>query len=665
MRNLMILAKWLAAQADVDVIAYNGSTACIGKNPDTGKLTIRIPASWCAVSDEETVELLEGMIDHEALGHGRYTQFEADDEAKDRGYDINPFTKSVCNILEDVMIETKAIATYPGVQSNLVRTVQIVKDKKGFFGSPEQFLTADPMQLVMAGLLTCLRSECVPGQDKVLGDYASILHTLLDAKMGPVWTEVHSIGLEVKNSNLSIQNWQLTQRIFDVLKDAAQGKAPPDQSGKCDDEGEDESDDQGQGQGQSKDDSEGDPSDGNGKAKAQSDGSDDDASGDEKTDADGKGDAKSDANSDGKGDDGDADADGKTDAKGDANADGKGDEPADADGEGQGQGSDSAQGDPGKAKPGNAKGSTGAGKGSPDAVKPLAPEVASAAADLMDNLDVEIVTDISTAASAEIAIEAAKCQASSIRTVEKLQEIELRPDQKRIASQVNAVSDDLKEALIAQSYSGKFNKLVGKRLNSRILSRVRTGNPRVFQSKTHCDGTAAAVSILVDTSGSMNAPMSDRKARFEASIGVTVGLADVLDEFDVPCEISFYDDKFSTYKAFDDDWNSVRKANAFPVPGGGTTTGAALQNALSELILRDEPRRLMIVITDGDTSDFDVLASCYGEAKHAGIEIASLMIGQRVHNIQRLADSVGYPVETHDSTEGIAAYVVKHVLATI
>lgn len=645
MRNLMILAKWLAAQADVDVIAYNGTTACIGKKKDSAKLVIRIPASWCAVRDQETVELLEGMIDHEALGHGRFTQFEADDVAKDRGYDMNAFTKGVCNILEDVMIERMAIATYPGVQSNLVRTVQIVKDKKGFFGSPEAFLKADPMQLVMGGLLTCLRSECVPGQDKVLGDYAAILHSLLDAKMGPVWTAVHAIGLEVKNSTQSIQNWELTQRIFDVLKQASQGKAP-EQSEEDDGKSDEQSDEKGQGQSQSKDDSEGDPSDGSGQAK-------------------GKGQDQSDgaSNGDPSDDPSDEEGDGQGDAKADAKAKSKGDDLADADGEGQGQSSDSSQGDPGKGKTGNAKGSTGAG--SPDKGKPLAPEVAAAAADLMDNLDEEIVTDISTAASAAIAVEAAKCQASSIQSVSQLPQIELRPDQKRIASQVNAVSDDLKEALIAQSYSGKFNKLVGKRLNSRILSRVRTGNPRVFQSKTHCDGTAAAVSILVDTSGSMNALMSDRKPRFEGSVGVTVGLADVLSEFDVPFEISFYDDRFSTYKAFDDDWNSVRKGNTFPVPNNGTTTGAALQNALSELILREEPRRLMIVITDGDTSDFDVLASCYGEAKHAGIEIASLMIGRNVPNIQRLADSVGYPVETHDACEGIAKYVVKHVLATI
>ena len=573
MRNLVILAKWLAAQADVDVITWKGSTACIGKSKD-GKLVVRMPESWCAIRDEETVALVEGVIDHECLGHGRYTTFEADDVATARGYDMNAFTGSVQNILEDVMIETKAIATYPGVQSNLTRTVQILKEKKDFFGSPALFQTASPMPLLMAGLLNCLRSECVPGQDKILGDNAAFLQTMLDEKFGSVWQSVYAIGLEVKNSNSSIENWELTQRIFDVLKKASESQSQ-DQS--------------------------------------------DDAPTDDQSDGDGNG-----------------------------------------KGQGQNPSNDAPTDDQSN---GNGKPSTGGGAPKPGQTVSVA--AAAAASAVMDDLDTEITTDVSTGASQVIAIDAGSCKPSHIRSVNSLPSSALRPEQKRIASQVNAVADDLKEALIAQAYSGKFNKLAGKRLNSRIAARVRTGNPRVFQSKTSCDGVAAAVSILVDTSGSMTLGMSDGVPRFEGSVGVSVGLADVLHEFDVPFELSFYDESYLMQKSFEEDWNSVRKANAFPVPSGGTTTGAALQTALSELILRDEPRKLMIVITDGDTSDFDVLASCYGEAKHAGIEIVSLMIGHPIPIIQRLADSVGYPVATHNTCEGIAKYVVKHVLATI
>ena len=38
MRNLMILSKWLTAQADVDVMAYDGDTACIALMPNGRKV---------------------------------------------------------------------------------------------------------------------------------------------------------------------------------------------------------------------------------------------------------------------------------------------------------------------------------------------------------------------------------------------------------------------------------------------------------------------------------------------------------------------------------------------------------------------------------------------------------------------------------------------------
>ena len=580
MRNLMILSKWLAAQADVDVVAYNGDTACIGKLLN-GRKVIRLPRHWCAVKDDETVALLEGVIDHEALGHGRFTNFDDDDVAVSRGYDMNGFTRSVSNILEDVMIETKAIATYPGVQFNLSRTVKILKDKEQFFGSPSAFQNAQPGSLLVAGLLNCLRSACIPGQHQILGDHAEILHELLEDRFNDVWKTVFSIGMEVKNSNQTIDNWALTQRIVDVLKSASQEKS---QGQGTDSSDEDQSDDDGsKGQDQTGTDSDSNDYD-------QSD--DDDSKGQDQTGTD-----------------------------------------TSADSDNSGNRNSAA--------------------------------VIAAAKAVIDDLDREIETDISTGASQVISADAAKFKPAFAPKVASMPELELQLDQKRISSQVNAVADDLKDALIAQTYSGKFNKLVGKRLNSRVVSRVKTGNPRIFQLKTQCDGIASAVSILVDSSGSMMMLMADNKPRFFGSIGVSVGLADVLSEFDVPFELSFYDECFYTKKSFNADWNDVRKNNSYPVPNGGTTTGAAVQAALSELILRDETRKLMIIITDGDTTDIDLLASCYEEAKLAGIEIASLIVGHPVPAIQKLAESIGFSVETHNSCEGIAKYVVKHVLATI
>ena len=84
MRNLVILAKWLAGRVNVDVEVYKGQTACIylAKN---GRRVIQIPEDWSYTTDPQAAELLEGVIDHEALGHGRFTDLTARSKAEDEG----------------------------------------------------------------------------------------------------------------------------------------------------------------------------------------------------------------------------------------------------------------------------------------------------------------------------------------------------------------------------------------------------------------------------------------------------------------------------------------------------------------------------------------------------------------------------------------------------
>lgn len=619
MRNLMILAKWLAAQADVDVVASNTATTARICLLSTGKKQIQIPSKWCTCADLETTQLLEGIIDHEALGHGRFTDFESDDVAKAKGYDMTELAKSICNILEDVMIERRAIDTYPGVKANLVRTVEIL-NRKGFFGKKDEYAQAKPSSLMLAGLVNCLRGACIPGQDQILQGNMNILHEMLDEQFGDVWKTIFELALQVKDSKTSMDNWDLTQKIMETLKSESEKEISSNQ---------DQQGDQSQSD-SSKDDSQGDDDSGEKQDQDRSD----DQSGSDK-DSESKSATESDKTDD------------VDDESQDGNDSGSGQDQQDAGqpSKNSGQGSASAQ----NAQQPNSSKSKSSG----------------AAGAVLNDSDVQVDMDISTVIGQAIDADTDSFDDTPISIRTTLPAIRLSPAQKRIASQVNAVADDLKEALIEQTQSGKFNKLVGKRLNSRIVSRVKTGNPRIFQSKTEADGVAAAVSILIDTSGSMCACMSDGASRFVGSVGVAKGIADVLAEFDVPFEIAFYDDVYMAKKEFDDDWNSVSKNQMYPIPNNGTQTGAAMQKALSELILRHEARRLLIVITDGDTSDHTLLESCYTEAKVAGIEVASLMLGDEIPAIERLSKFLGFNVATHNSCDGIAKYVVKTVLATI
>jgi uncharacterized protein with von Willebrand factor type A (vWA) domain len=583
MRNLLILAKWLAGRVDVDVVEYTGSTACIGLVK--GRRVIRIPSHWSYTNDPEASELLEGVIDHEALGHGRFTDLEGRAKAEDAGLiKFNSLSANIQNILEDVYIENRAIDTYPGVKANLARTVEILVGR-GFFGTPAGFATAQAPRLMTAGLLNILRHKLVPGQEEALRVNAEALEVLLPIAMGQLWTDVLAIAMEVKNSKETADNINLTVRIMALLESAS--KEDP-QKGEPEDE--------------AKDDDTQDPQD------------------QEATSPEPAG-------------------------------QGEGEGPTDpVEGGADGQPSDEpANGKPGKSNAKDAK---------------FSEKEVQAAKDIIDAQDDDMPeTEMGEAISA--LIEQVAKSGDFGEMAESTTKSTVTDAALRVCTQVKSISDDLQDALLAETRCEKSTKFVGKSLNNRVLSRVRLGNSRVFRQKTEGVGIATAVSVLVDVSGSMNAQLGDGIRRFDGAIGLIYGLGDILDEFDLPFEINAYSDKFTTTKAFGDEWTQIRKSKETPRVTGGTYTGIALQKALGNLVVRQEDRKLMIVITDGDTSDLDVLMSCYAEAREMGIEIASVMIGPLIPSIDALASRFGFKAVAIDTSAGLGRFTVDRVLESI
>ena len=222
----------------------------------------------------------------------------------------------------------------------------------------------------------------------------------------------------------------------------------------------------------------------------------------------------------------------------------------------------------------------------------------------------------------------------------------------RIARIVKHRSDDLIEILTNESYAKRELVKIGTRIDRRSLVPGACGfTDRIFECETRGQGLSTAVTILTDYSGSM-----DDKGAIQDDVGggsgitpkvvaegVMYGLGAIFDEFEIPYEFAAFSDAYMTAKSFDDDGEMIRKRRQSPLVNGGTITGAACQMALSRLVCRTEEKKLLIIITDGDTSDLDMLASCYNEAKHMGIEVASVMIGNMISSIKQL--SVFAPVE--------------------
>lgn len=235
MRNLKVLACWLANQAGVDVEMRRVKTACI--QIVNGRKVILIPIEWGYSNDPEAECLLQGVIDHEALGHGRFTSFDAIGDLFAQKQFQKPFVKGLWNILEDVYIERHAIATYPGVKKNLARTVEVLMGR-GFFGSPEGFTQpTDPGQLIHAGLLNILRGQFVDGQADIFKANILALEPALDASMGKLWHDIMAVAVDVEHSTCTEDNIALTLKIVQLVDEAAQSQ--PKQEDEANDASED------------------------------------------------------------------------------------------------------------------------------------------------------------------------------------------------------------------------------------------------------------------------------------------------------------------------------------------------------------------------------------------------------------------------------------------
>nr|WP_235210203.1 VWA domain-containing protein [Pseudomonas putida] len=101
---------------------------------------------------------------------------------------------------------------------------------------------------------------------------------------------------------------------------------------------------------------------------------------------------------------------------------------------------------------------------------------------------------------------------------------------------------------------------------------------------------------------------------------------------DSPVGIATYNTVIREWHAFEDSWASTLQ-RYMPTPKGQTKTHLAVVWALKKLIDRPEARRILIVITDGDPGNSDMLRSAVDEAALMGIEVRFVLIGDEHYNL--------------------------------
>ncbi|QNV69505.1 hypothetical protein F7661_28830 (plasmid) [Pseudomonas sp. CFA] len=182
------------------------------------------------------------------------------------------------------------------------------------------------------------------------------------------------------------------------------------------------------------------------------------------------------------------------------------------------------------------------------------------------------------------------------------------------------------------------------RLNTRKLWRYAVGDDLIFTRRKQAEEIDTCFYLLGDESSSMGNKFGpipkkdesdDRISAQEACNRVSVAVGEVLNNSAIPFGIATYNTVVREWHGFEESWAGTLQRYS-PEPKNGTKTHLAVVWALKKLIDRPEARRILIVVTDGDPGNSDVLRSAVDEAVLMGIEVRFVLIGDGYH--KRYAD---------------------------
>ncbi|MAA92993.1 MAG: hypothetical protein CML21_00515 [Rheinheimera sp.] len=529
---------------------------------------INIPAG--DFTDKEWLKMVEGWIDHE-LGHENHT---------DDNY-FQPFAKKgelhthLLNVIEDVWMEKAVGNRFPGARQNLATLAELAI-KRGLFEDPTD--TKHPLSALSAFLLYGGRAK-ITGQH-CLDDYADIALAEVEKHFGDEFAKnLAVIRDDIDRVTDTAGAVVIAQRVIDLLKEEKDNQEQ-------------------QQQGDSDDDA------------------DADSEGDQPGDSDDDADADSDGDQAGDSDD-DADADSEGDQAGDS------DDDADADSDGD--------------QPGDSDDDVNGSKSG----KPTPQQIIDAIEEALNEADKADIQDFHEKLAEMLGEEAEEAnhdaEVNEVSSI--LDQSSVRADAKDFVSgphmldQVTAkrlsagVYQTMHKVLFDQVQSLETTRKVGTKLVNRRLSGIPAGNLSVFSRRAETQDVSAAVSVIIDSSGSMshdggNSAMGPANAcAFAFALG--------LNKSGVASEFVYYgissQDNYMMYTA--KSFLEKPVASRFGVKAGGSTpTGPAMQYALNSLLLRPEQKKMLLVITDGDPDSVTCVRNATAMANIFGVKVIPIGI---------------------------------------
>lgn len=187
-----------------------------------------------------------------------------------------------------------------------------------------------------------------------------------------------------------------------------------------------------------------------------------------------------------------------------------------------------------------------------------------------------------------------------------------------------------------------IRKRCGQRIDSGQLHRLPAGETRIFLRQAHKVNPNTAIHLLIDRSDSMGYQAHDTAgramgARMPLALDASMALALALEGIPGvnPAITAFPGgDERSVYTVFRHGEKLRPNVGAFALtPGGGTPMAEAIWYAAASLCRCREPRKVAMVLTDGQPDDrlstLDILARC----QRSGIEAVGIGLGIDVSHL--------------------------------
>lgn len=164
--------------------------------------------------------------------------------------------------------------------------------------------------------------------------------------------------------------------------------------------------------------------------------------------------------------------------------------------------------------------------------------------------------------------------------------------------------------------------LSGKKLASGRLVKLATGDPRIFRKKIEVVEVNTAVILLLDLSGSMSSRYEIANAAAFALHTTLFGLKGV-----AVCSVEFSGkDNEPEVNVLVDFGRKPQSENFNHYPYDGTPTHNAIWAGRATLLQRPEPRKIMLILTDGCPDKVSQTKAATQRTMKDGIEIAAIGI---------------------------------------